>query len=611
MSVSEYLQKALQDKFIEIDSVKNRISYQTREGIKTYSFDKPEEKVRAEFYSELLSKYKYESKKIGLEVTVPRRTPSDRADIVVFEDDVGKKPFIIVECKKDGISEAEIKQAVEEAFGNSNSLRAQFAIIVAGGVRIAFDIANFPASERERNIISDIPVRYGKVPKYTYEKGAPETVFGAGSRDLRKPARQDLLNKFEQCHDILWEGGKRNPAEAFDEMSKLMFCKIWDERWITKKGAFYSFQVGTHETKKEVSGRIRDIYHKAQELEPGVFVDPLKVDDGLVLSVVQILQDISLSKADLDAKGEAFEHFLGKIFKGEMGQYFTPRELVRFMVSFLEPTEFDYIIDPAGGSGGFLLEVLEQVRKKLFDQLEEKDAERRWHDFALDQVWGIEINNQLSRVAMMNMILHEDGHTNIENGDSLDRPETWAKEGIRKNFHKKFSLLLTNPPFGSEIKWEEKQYLEAFGMGKGRKRQKAEILFVERALEFLKSGGRLGIVLPDGILTNSSLQYVRDFVMGHSQILGIVSLPQGAFAYYGSGVKASLVFLRKKNEDEILLENYPIFMAEANHIGYDTTGRPDKNEFFDILKAWNEFKEHYLSEDFKPKREYENEKGPF
>ena len=601
MKQTEYLKKAIEDKYIKIEMAKNRISYKTREGIKSYPFNKPEEKVRAEFYSELIYKYKYEPKRIGLEVEVPRRKPSDRADIVVYEDDNGKKPYIVVECKKDGISEAEIKQAIEQVFGNANSLRSKYAIMVAGSVRIAFDVANYPPSEREKNIISDIPIRYGKVPKYTFKKGAPEVVFGVGDRDLKKPTRQELLNKFQQCHDIIWEGGKRNPAEAFDEMSKLMFCKIWDERWITKKGQYYQFQIGTHETKKEVAGRVREIYRKAQELEPGVFVEPIKLGDSIIYSVVQILQEVSLSKADLDAKGEAFEHFLGKIFKGEMGQYFTPREIVRFMVSFLEPNEFDYVIDPACGSGGFLLEVLEQIRNKLFNELDEKDADRRWHDFASEQVWGIEINSQLARVAMMNMILHEDGHTNIENSDALDDPQIWSKEGIRKNFGKKFSLLLTNPPFGSVIKWEEKQYLERYKLGKGKKSQKAEILFIERCLEFLKPGGRMGIILPEGILTNTSLQYVRDFIMDNAQILGIISLPQGAFTYYGSGVKSSLVFLRKKKENEKLPENYPIFMAEAKHIGYDTTGRSDKNEFPEILKEWRKFRAKFLRKDYSPK----------
>ena len=230
MEKSEYLKKSIKDNYVEVDGVKNKISYQTREGIKSYPFSKPEENVRAEFYSELVYKYKYEPKRIGLEIEVPRRKPSDRTDIVVFEDNEGKKPYIVVECKRDGISEPEIKQAIEQVFGNANSLRGKYAIVVAGSIKIAFDVSSYPPSERERNVISDIPIRYGKIPKYTYKKGAP-VVFGAGDRDLKKPTRQELLNRFQQCHDILWEGGKRNPAEAFDEMSKIMFCKIWDERW--------------------------------------------------------------------------------------------------------------------------------------------------------------------------------------------------------------------------------------------------------------------------------------------------------------------------------------------------------------------------------------------
>jgi type I restriction enzyme M protein len=606
MNKSEYLKKAIQDELVEIND-DNRVFYKTRQGIKEYNLKRPEEQVRAEFYSELIYKYKYEAKRIDLEVEVPRRKPSDFADIVVFDDDAGKKPYIVIELKKDGISESEIKQGIEQVFGNTHSLKGEYAMFVAGSVKIAFDVQNYFPGEREKNIISDIPIRYGDVLKYTYKKGAPQVVFGTGDRELTIPSKDELINKFRQCHDIIWEGGKRNPAEAFDEMSKIMFCKIWDERYITKKKEYYKFQIGTHETKKEISNRILGIYRKAQKLEPGVFIDPIKVDESIIYSITQILQEISLSKADLDAKGEAFEHFLGKIFKGEMGQFFTPREIVRFMVNFLDPTEYDYVIDPACGSGGFLLEVLEQLRSKLFDELDYNDASSRWRDFAKDQIWGIEINSQLSRVAMMNMILHEDGRTNIENSDALNHVSTWKKAGIKDHYGKKFSVLLTNPPFGSVIKWEEKHYLEGYDLGKGKKMQKAEILFVERSLNLLKPGGRLGIVLPDGILNTSSLQNVRNFISKKAQIIGIISLPSNTFTYYGSGVQSSILFLRKKKKDE-RLDNYPIFMAEAKHIGYDSTGRPDNDELnTSILESWKSFKKEYLNADFSPKRSFSND----
>jgi type I restriction enzyme M protein len=299
-------------------------------------------------------------------------------------------------------------------------------------------------------------------------------------------------------------------------------------------------------------------------------------------------------------KGEAYEQFLGGVFKGTMGQYFTPRPIVKFMVDFLEPTDKDLVIDPACGSGGFLIYALEKVRKDLEEGLDAKDAEYRWREFALKQVFGIEVNSQLARISMMNMIIHDDGHTNIENNDALTYEDRFdPRRNIKLG---KFTLLLTNPPFGAEVKEREKAYLKDYTLGgkvkKNRNRQSTEILFIERCLDLLKPNGRMGIVLPDGILTNSSLQYVRDFITEKAQILAVVSLPQMAFKRpqkkgggdTGSGVKASLLFLRKKKEKETLTENYPIFMSIAEHIGYDSTGRPDKDEFPDILKAWEEFR---------------------
>ncbi len=576
-------------KYLKIEG--NQVTYLTSKIRRNIT--NPEERVRAEYYLELIKKYKYPDTRIQPNCKVPGRKPDIFADLVVFEDDEFKKPYIVVECKQDGISQAEIRQAIEQVFGYANSLRAKYATVVAGTVRIAFDVAGFKPSEREKNIIADIPIRYGKVIKYRFKKEDPEN-------ELKEATRTELLAKFQQCHDTLWEGGKRNPAEAFDEMSKLMFCKIWDERFITHKGKHYKFQVGTHETLKEVTQRIRGIYLKAQKMEPGVFTEEIKAEDPIIYSVVELLQGISLARTELDIKGEAFEHFLGGVFRQAMGQYFTPRPIVKFMVDMLEPNEDDKLIDPACGSGGFLLYVLDKVKKYLEDTLTPDDAKDRWKDFALYQLFGIEINSQLARVSMMNMIIHEDGHMNIENNDALDDTSKFhPRRDIRLE---KYNLLLTNPPFGAVIKMKEHNYLKEYELGakeKPRDQQNTEILFIERCLDYLKPGGRMGIVLPDGILTNSTSQYVRDFITERAQVLAVVSLPQTAFKRphakggggAGSGVKASLVFLRKKKEGEQLPDNYPIFMSLAEHIGYDSTGRPDKNEFPEIVEAYQKFRE--------------------
>ncbi|MFQ6065862.1 MAG: N-6 DNA methylase [bacterium] len=333
-------------------------------------------------------------------------------------------------------------------------------------------------------------------------------------------------------------------------------------------------------------------------MEPGAFTEEIKAEYQIIYSVIELLQGVSLARTELDIKGEAFEHFLGGVFREAMGQYFTPRPIVKFMVHMLEPNESDKVIDPACGSGGFLLYVLDKVKKYLEETLTPNDAKDRWKDFALYQLFGIEINSQLARVSMMNMIIHEDGHSNIENNDALDDTSKFhPRRDIRLG---KYSLLLTNPPFGAVIKIREHDYLKEYELGtkeKPRNRQNTEILFIERCVDYLKPGGRMGIVLPDGILTNSSNQYVRDFITRRAQILAVVSLPQTAFRRphakggggTGSGVKASLVFLRKKKEGEQLPDNYPVFMAIAEHIGYDSTGRPDKNEFSEIVEAYKKF----------------------
>lgn len=257
----------------------------------------------------------------------------------------------------------------------------------------------------------------------------------------------------------------------------------------------------------------------------------------------------------------------------------------------LNPQTNEILLDPACGSGGFLLNAMDLIREQAEKEHDDDPvaAYRVWHDFAKDNIYGIDINDQIARVCKMNMILHDDGHTNIISVDSLTDIQEINR--IHRKFARDtFDLILTNPPFGAVVKQTEKPYLHKYKLGKDRKTQKTEILFIERCLEFLRTGtGRMGIVLPDGILTNSSLQNVRDFIMEHTQVLAVVSLPQFAFTHFGAGVTSSLVFLRKKAEGE-KLDNYPIFMAIAEHIGYDATGRKiPHNDLDKIVEEYHKF----------------------
>jgi len=574
---NEIIEEGIKKGIIKIKD--DKVIYPNR---KSYNFKDPEEKVRASYFCELVLVYDYPTKNIDMEVIVPRRTPEDRADIVVYDEEGAE--YLVIECKKDGITDAEFKQAIEQAFGNANSLRAKFASVVAGITKTAFDVAGFKPSEREKNVISDIPKKYGRTPKYKFIKGDKD-------KDLKEVSREELIRALEKSHNTVWQGGKLAPTTAFDEVSKLLFCKLRDEK-ATKKGETYNFQIGTHETADEVFKRINAIYQKAKKEDAEVFKEDIRLDPKVAYNVVEHLQELAINKIDLDTKGVAFERFMEDFFKGKMGQFFTPREIITFCVEMMNPERSDLVIDPACGSGGFLLNALDRVRKFAEDGYDEREAWEHWHKFAMNNLYGIEINDQIARVCKMNMIIHDDGHTNVISTDSLRNVDEITKQhkAFKKN---QFDILLTNPPFGATVKSTEKDYLDKYELGKGKKNQKTEILFIERCLVFLKAEtGRMSIVLPDGILTNSSLQYVRDFLMEKSQILAVVSLPQSAFSHFGAGVKSSLVFVRKKKDNE-RVSNYPIFMAIAEHIGYDATGRKDPiNDLEKILVEYGKFEKN-------------------
>ena len=523
---------------------------------KEYQLTDPEEQVRAKYYVELIERYQYREDRIDLEVSVPRRTPSDFADIVIYQDDAKTEPYIIIECKKDGISELEFEQAIEQAFGNCNSLSGHYTGVVAGNTRRFFNAKDFGSMERTRNIIANIPVGYGEVEEWRYKKNDPDW-------DLQAVGRGELTRVFEKCHDTLWQSGKLAPTEAYDELAKLLFIKIQDEKEHRHDGEPYAFQIKTRERAKSVARRIKALYRDAKADSPEVFTENVKVDDSPLFSVVNHLQGINLSKTDLDVKGIAFERFLGSYFRGDMGQYFTPRELVEFMIKMIKPKQKDRVLDPACGSGGFLLYTMEHIQRAASEYYEPgtPDHHTYWHDFAEKRLFGVEVNDAIARVAKMNMIIHDDGHSNVIGNDALiDFAKLYDQN---RGFEKEsFDIILTNPPFGANIKKEEKTYLGDYKLGKGRNSQKTEILFLERCFDFLKWGtGRLAVVLPDGILNNSSLQYVRDYIEQHFKILAVVSLPQTAFRYYEAGVKPSILFLEKFSEEE-----YSLYQANINRI---------------------------------------------
>lgn len=623
-TIEEFVDETIKDGIKRgIIEVKNdKIHYLTIN--KTYNFSDPEERVRARVYVELIVKYGYPAKRVLTEVYPPRREPKLPADIVVYKDDRTSIPYIIVETKADS-TEDKIEEAKREGLGNANLLLSEYLFVVCQKEELTFDVTSRPSLKNlDDQLIAQVPIAYGLAPAFKYKRGA-EPPFG-----IRKANLNELRNKFQRCHDAIWEGGKRDPVASFDEMSKLMFAKMLDEVRETAVGDFYKFQIGTNETPAIVSKRIQELYGKAQKNEPEIFQAEIELPDNLVYTIVGILQDISLTETDLDAKGRAFEHFIGKYFRGEYGQYFTPRQIVEFMVDVVDPSEDDLVIDPACGSGGFLLYVLNAVRSKINRKYagDERTISYIQRDFALKRIFGIEISDHIARIAMMDMVIHEDGHSNIENSDALRPVNTFD---VRKQIELgKYSIVLTNPPFGNDVKAEEKMYFSDFIFGskirRDRLSQKSEILFLERCMDFLAPNGILGIVLPDSAFTNLSNIGVCEHIFKTMRILAVVSLPQFTFSPFGSDAKTSLLFLRKdamseqrftiKNElmetvaiirkndaldaqekhkriEEELQRfekfNYPIFMAHIGKVGHDATGREDDNYLPDVLKEIHAF----------------------
>jgi type I restriction enzyme M protein len=557
----------------------------------------PEELVRAEMYFDLVNTYKYDPEAIGVEISIMVGSTKKYADLIVYRtsERTEGNAFIVVECKKDEISQSEFEMAVKQGNSYARSQNADYSVTVSGKtVEVIKAVKNTKDYEELREeTVGDIPVRYDKPSEWRFFKGVD-------SRDIQTIDKHALMRIFKKCNQTLWDGGQLNPLEAFDELSKLIFAKISDELAPRKPGEPYSFQIKSNEAPEVTFNRISQIYNKGLDRDEDVFKEPIKLDPRKLVAVVKHLEAINLNKTDLDSKGVAFESFMQDFFVGKAGQYFTPREVIEFIVDFLDFENTDRVLDPACGSSGFLLHALDKVRKQAGEYWidDEQRKYSHWHDFASKNLYGIELNRSLARVSKMNMIIHDDGHTNVVASDAL--VPISAIESLNSGFKENsFDIVLSNPPFGASVSSSEKEYLKTYQLGvnaqtgKPRNTQKTEILFIERIWQFLKPGtGKAGIILPDGILTNSSLQYVRDFILEKFKLLAVVSLPQTAFSHYGAGVKTSVLFLEKWGKENELDKqtDYPIFMAKAENIGYDATGRKTgKSDLKGLKQQYEEF----------------------
>lgn len=574
------IDKGIEKGLIRFDEDRNFVTYIHQN--KKRNYNNPEEKVQTDTFLQLVLIYGYPVERIKQFVSVQMGSETKEADIIIYSDDDCESTYIVVECKKEEITDQEFNKAVDQAYSYCVSEGGSFVWTTS---RIKNEYYEVPKEKPKSRIsIPDVP-QFGvkKLAPYKYVKGGisqtdtegvaePEVEYGKKQKffELQVVSENELTRIFIQAHQALWGGGQRNPSVAFDELDKLIFCKIWDEKHPRKTGEPYEFQIFAEETPSELLERIKGLYSQGRKKDPEVFKEDVNLSPDEAQTIVKYLQRINLNKTDLDSKGKAFETFMGSYFRGDFGQYFTPRPIVKFIVETLPITHQSRVLDTSCGSGGFLLYSLDKVREQASDffdkDKEEKDHFRHWHDFAEKNLFGIEINDQIARTAKMNMIIHDDGHTNVIASDGLlNDTEMQVKSGNKEFKYNSFDFIVTNPPFGSVIKQTEKAYLHQYNLGTKeidwlnsnsnskealRESQSTEILFLEQCHKFLVEHGYLAIVIPDGILTNSSLQYVRDNIEEMYRIVAVVSMPQTAFSATGAGVKSSVLFLKKHKDKQ-------------------------------------------------------------
>lgn len=585
--MKDYIKIGIEKNLIFFNEDMSRITYVFQN--KERNFNNPEEKVQAETFLKLILDYNYPENRIKQFVPVTMGREVKEADIVVYEDDMCMSPHILVECKRQEVSEAEYQQAVEQAYSYAFALPCDVKYVwVTSGIKS--DYFEVDKNQNTRNQMPDIPqfgVKNVASYKYVYEaQYLPEEVGKQRFFDLAVIDQSELTRRFKQAHEALWAGGQLNPSEAFDELDKLIFCKIWDERKPRRMGEPYDFQIITVPKEVEKSEakrrliendnlykRVMALYEEGRKKDQEVFRDNIRLTPEKIRTVVSYLESVNLGETDLDSKGRAFETFMGSFFRGNFGQYFTPREIVKFIVDVLPIDHDSKVLDTSCGSGGFLLYALNKVRNKATELYPKYKTDTRqykhwfsyWHDFAEKNLYGIEISEQISRAAKMNMIIHDDGHTNVITSDGLVSDDTIISKTNNQGFkYGTFDFIITNPPFGSTVRQTEQAYLKTYQLGKKeedwlavaarpqetRDGQSTEVLFIEQDYKFLKEGGYLAIVLPDGVLTNSSMQYVRTQIEDWFRIVAVVSMPQTAFAANGAGVKSSVLFLKKWTKEQ-------------------------------------------------------------
>jgi type I restriction enzyme M protein len=408
-------------------------------------------------------------------------------------------------------------------------------------------------------------------------------------------AKEDhLLRRFEEIHDYIYAHDGLSPQQALEEFVKILFIKIYDENQSLNQFSITAeewHQLESGKTAQDFIKRITNLFDMTQKEYQDIFDtnDRIKISSISLGFTVNKLQEMSLLDSSQDAKGLAFQKFLSHQEKDRLGQFFTPEPVIDFCVEIIQPAIHETIIDPACGSGGFLTSALKYLKsnnKKI-------DSPK----IIAGNLFGTDINKSILRIAKMKLLLESNGKNNLYCLNSLDNIEK-IQSFIPFN---RFDCVLTNPPFGAKI--SNTAILSKYDLGcrwinhhndfcktkSVYSNQNTEVLFIERCLQLLREGGRMGIVLPNGNLENPSLEYLRQYIKLKSKILAIINLPHETFIPYGTGVKTSLLFLEKNTAET--KKQYPVFFGKVTKLGYqgNKNGTPiyQKDNYGQLLKDPN------------------------
>ena len=513
-----------------------------------------------------------------------KRRPSDNkksypVDIVVFSSNnqIDNNTKIIVECKaktkKDGRTQLEDYLTLSRA--------------VLGVWYNGKDFLSIRKYEKNGNVFFDeIP----NIPSYGERL---EDIGKYKRKDLKPP--HNLIPEFNAIRNHLAGNAKDMTQDnsLATEIINIILCKLYDEKY-TPKNDTVNFRMGIGESDEIVADRVHKIFSDTKAEYSDVFEesDEIKLDSQSIAYVVGRLQKFILIDAKRDVVADAFEVFIGPSLRGDQGQFFTPRNVVKTVINIIKPKDDECIIDPACGSGGFLSECLRHIH----DQIDKKGKKLGWEPDMIrnekvvkiqKNIRGIERDAFLSKVAKSYMIILGDGKSGIVTEDALAPSTTWKSESQVRIEMGTFDIVITNPPFGEKIQVIGSEKLEQFELGhewkndkgdwvksKLREKQQPQILFLERCMELLKEGGRMGIVLPDGILGNPTYGYIRHCLSKQAEILGIVDMPANAFRP-STNTKTHLLFLKKTKKPR---ENYDFFMSYAMTCGHDKRRRPIESD---------------------------------